>query len=207
MAETAMMQPNEKTQSFLGQVMGSVAGAMMMRLCAMGDELGLFKELAKNGSATNEQLAARTGLNERYLREWIYGIAATGALDFDKTSRKDSICDEYVPLLADEAGPLFQGALFRQMTGLLKPYPQIFEAFRNGGGVDYSEYDADWWDGLERSTCVRYRNFLVSQMAAGNARCGGETGPGRPLCRFRLWRGRLHHRTGQGLSRCDVFRV
>lgn len=49
------------------------------------------------------------------------------------------------------------------MTGLLKPYPQILEAFRNGGGVDYSEYDADWWDGLERSTCVRYRNFLVSQ--------------------------------------------
>ncbi len=49
------------------------------------------------------------------------------------------------------------------MTGLLKPYPQILKAFRNGGGVDYSEYDADWWDGLERSTCVRYRNFLVSQ--------------------------------------------
>ena len=49
------------------------------------------------------------------------------------------------------------------MTGLLKPYPQILETFRNGGGVDYSKYDADWWDGLERSTCVRYRNFLVPQ--------------------------------------------
>ena len=163
MAEAAMMQPNEKTQGFLGQVLGSVAGAMMMRLCAMGDELGLFKELAKNGPATSEQLAARTGLNERYLREWIYGVAATGALEFDKTSREVSICDEYIPVLADETGPLFQGALFRQMTGLLKPYPHILEAFRNGGGVDYSEYDADWWDGLERSTCVRYRNLLVSQ--------------------------------------------
>ena len=53
-SETAMMQPNEKTQGFLGQVMGSVAGAMMMRLYAMGDELGLFKELAKNGPATSE---------------------------------------------------------------------------------------------------------------------------------------------------------
>ena len=87
--------------------MGSVAGAMIMRLCAMGDELGLFKELAKNGPATSEQLAARTGLNERYLRESIYGIAATGALDFDKTRRRVSICDEYIPVLADEAGPLF----------------------------------------------------------------------------------------------------
>ena len=53
MAEAAMMQPNEKTQGFLGQVLGSVAGAMMMRLCAMGDELGLFKELAKNGPASS----------------------------------------------------------------------------------------------------------------------------------------------------------
>jgi hypothetical protein len=93
-SETAMMQPNEKTQGFLGQVMGSVAGAMMMRLCAMGDELGLFRELAKIGPATSEQLAARTGLNERYLREWIYGITATGALNFDKTSRKVSIWDD-----------------------------------------------------------------------------------------------------------------
>ena len=162
-SDTVMLQPNEKTQGFLGQIMGSIAGAMMLRLCAIGDELGLFKDLAANGPATSEELAARTGLNERYVREWIYGIAATGTLDFDKSSRRVSMCDEFVAVLADEAGPLFQGGLFRQMTGLMKPYAQILDAFKNGGGVDYADYDDDWWSGLERSTCVRYRNLLVSQ--------------------------------------------
>lgn len=39
----------------------------------------------------------------------------------------------------------------------------MLDAFRHGGGVDYSDYDADWWDSMERSTCVRYRNLLVSE--------------------------------------------
>ena len=38
---------------------------MTLRFCTIGDELGLFKDLAENGPATSAQLAARTGLNER----------------------------------------------------------------------------------------------------------------------------------------------
>ena len=45
---------------------------------ALGDRLGVFKDLAGRGPATGARLAGRTGLNERYVREWPAGMYAAG---------------------------------------------------------------------------------------------------------------------------------
>ena len=44
-------------------------GAAGVALVYLGDRLGLFTALRDGGPATSEQLSARTGLVERYVRE------------------------------------------------------------------------------------------------------------------------------------------
>jgi len=86
-----MTAPNQDAMAFVGQVIGHATGMMAIRLCAIGDRLDLFKTIAEKGPLTSAELATETGLDERYLREWIYGIALAGYLDFDKATRKVAV--------------------------------------------------------------------------------------------------------------------
>lgn len=158
-----MTATNQDAMAFVGQIVGHATGMMAIRLCAIGDRLDLFQAIAEQGPLTSEELAAHTGLNERYLREWIYGISLAGYLDFDKATRKVSVPEAHKPALVDVGGPLYQGGLFRMFNAILDPYQDLLRAFREGGGIDYSRYNADFWEGLEHNTCVRYKNNLVSQ--------------------------------------------
>src|SRR5688572_18495566 len=49
----------------------------------MGDRLGLYRSLARDGSATSGELASRAGIAERYAREWLEQQAASGILLVD----------------------------------------------------------------------------------------------------------------------------
>ncbi|MBQ0721521.1 MAG: methyltransferase domain-containing protein [Gammaproteobacteria bacterium] len=160
---TDQQAPTPEAMAFVGKVIDNASGMMAIRLCAIGDRLGLFKDLAENGPATSVALAARTGLNERYLREWIYGMFLGGYLNFDKQSREVSMPEAHIPALVDVGGPLFQGGLFKMFTGFMEPYEDLIEAFQQGGGIAYESYPDDFWKGLEHNSCVRYKNLLVSQ--------------------------------------------
>ena len=72
-----------KVEAFMGKVVGDAAGLTTSLLVAFGDKLGLFKELAANGPATSGELAERTSTNERYAREWLAAMVASGYLAHD----------------------------------------------------------------------------------------------------------------------------
>ncbi len=158
-----MTNTSELTRELMGKVAGDIAGAGAIRLLVIGDELGLFKDLADNGPATSEELAARLDLNERYVREWIYGISAAGYLAFDKVTRKVAIPEENIPVLATECGPQFMGGTVTVVHELLKPYADVIEAFKRGGGVQYEAYAPGMWTNLERHSCVRYTHLLTKE--------------------------------------------
>lgn len=70
MAEQAEFN-KEKAQRFLKQLMKDVAAAFHSAMTYIGDRLGIFKAMAQAGPLTVEELAQHTGLQERYLREWL----------------------------------------------------------------------------------------------------------------------------------------
>jgi hypothetical protein len=49
---------------------GTVAAFDLLSV-VIGDRLGLYGALARDGSATSSDLAARAGIAERYAREWL----------------------------------------------------------------------------------------------------------------------------------------
>src|SRR4051794_41908006 len=68
-----MARPNEE---YLGVLAGHYRSAMLTLMIDLGHRTGLFAAAAQ-GPATSEELAARAGLSERHVREWL-GAMATG---------------------------------------------------------------------------------------------------------------------------------
>lgn len=77
----------QKLNTFLGKAVCDLGAAVSAVLMCIGDELGLYRELAK-GPLTPEELARRTNTHERYVREWLANQAAGGYVDYDVATRK-----------------------------------------------------------------------------------------------------------------------
>ena len=67
-----------RLNDLIGKVIGDVAGAMGVFMAYLGDKGGVFAALDGAGRLTLDQLAAKTGLNPKYLREWLGSVAAGG---------------------------------------------------------------------------------------------------------------------------------
>ena len=152
-----------KVEEFVGKVLGDTSAALTTTLAALGDRLGLFKDLAENGPATSPEFAARTGINERYAREWLGGIASAGYIDYDPGSRRFTLPPEHVPALAEENGAMFFGGVYQMIPAMAAQLDQLATYFRQGGGVPQSAYNENMWDGLERFTGGWYEHQLLQQ--------------------------------------------
>lgn len=98
-----------EVEAFVGKVLGDASGMFATLLASIGDRLGLFKDLAANGPANSAELAARAGIDERYAREWLGGVASAGYLEYDPASGRFALPPNHAPALADEGGPAFFG--------------------------------------------------------------------------------------------------
>ncbi len=54
----------------------------------LGDRLGIYKAMADGKAVTPDELAEKTKLNARYLREWLSAQAAAGYIDYNSKSKK-----------------------------------------------------------------------------------------------------------------------
>src|SRR5215475_5852736 len=162
MSQTSAIDP-ARQEKFVGKVVEQISGTMTTLLGAIGDRLGLFKNLAEQGAATSAELASRTKLNERYLREWLGGMATAGYLDYDGSIKRFSLPAEHASVLAQENGPFFVGGIYQMLPAEAGVFDQVVSAFRNGGGVPQSQYNDMMWDGLERFTSTWFENLLLQQ--------------------------------------------
>src|SRR5919109_3051003 len=77
-------------------------GEVVSLMIHLGDRLGLYRALDGAGPLTPAELAARTGLQERWVREWVRGQAAAGLLDAHDDAATFSLSGEGSLLLARE---------------------------------------------------------------------------------------------------------
>ena len=128
----------------------------------LGDQLGLYKAMAAAGPVTPAELAAQTGTDERYVREWLDNQAAGGYVTYDAAARTYELPPEQALALADEDSPAFLPGGF---TGIVAAYVDadpFVDAFRTGRGVGWHEHDRRLFVGTERLFRPGYKGYLVS---------------------------------------------
>ncbi|HKP12572.1 MAG TPA: methyltransferase domain-containing protein [Blastocatellia bacterium] len=155
-----------QVQGLAFRVVGDMGGAFTMALGYIGDRLGLFKAMAGAGPITSAELAAKTDLNERYVREWLRSMVASEYLDYDSAAERYVMTREQEFVLANEDSPLFVGGAFHFTTPSILNTPRIMEAFKQGGGIPYSEIGEEIPCAIERFFRPGYVNFLTREWLA-----------------------------------------
>jgi SAM-dependent methyltransferase len=155
----------ERLKEFAKRVFGTMQGAVTAGMIHLGDRLGLYRALAE-APATSGELAERTGLDERWLREWLRQQGAAGLLGFDAAERF-SLAPEGVAVLADERHPAFGCGAFCQLPQTMAILDRLPEAFASGLGLPYDAFGPEGARGVERGFAPWYRTFLVPVAIAG----------------------------------------
>ena len=152
----------DQALKFAFKVVGDLAAAMNTPLIYIGDRLGIFKAMADGKPVNSEELAQKTGLTERYLREWMKAMIAAEYLSYNPDTGRSSLSPEHALVLAKDGSPVFLMGAAQMIPDHYSIIPKITEAFRKGGGVPYTEYTHDTFEGTERLFETGYNNFLTS---------------------------------------------
>jgi len=72
----------ELLKGFAKHIFGALEGAMTASMICLGDRLGLYGVLADAGPLTSAELARRSGLDERWVREWLNAQGAARVLEY-----------------------------------------------------------------------------------------------------------------------------
>ena len=149
-ATSEMVAPrSERTaEALIGRLFEATIGTLDLMSVYVGDRLGLYRALHDGGPATSTELAARAGIDERYAREWLEQQAVTDILDVDDRAapadqRRYGLPEAYVASLLDPDSPVSIAPLGRSVVACAKVLPELLEAYRTGGGVDWADYGPD----------------------------------------------------------------
>lgn len=157
----AAMPDMEKLHVFLGRFVNDLGAAVHTGMVVIGENLGLYKALA-GGPMNSAELAAKTGTDERYLREWLASQAAGGYVTYNEDTNKFSLNDEQAFTLANEDSPFFLPGAFELALASLASVPRITECFRTGAGLGWGEHVDGVYHGCEKFFRPGYAANLVS---------------------------------------------
>ena len=142
-------------------------GAVTAGMIHLGDKLGLFGALAAaDAPITTVELAERTGLDERWVREWAYNQAAAKliAVDTDVATPGAEtfwLTPEATAVLASPDHPAFGMGMFHRFPQTMAALEAMPESFQTGVGHDYDSHGPEGAVGIERSFEPWNRHHLI----------------------------------------------
>jgi hypothetical protein len=129
-------------------MLDDLGGTSSIALVRLGDSLGLYKAQHAGGPMTSAELAAKAGVHERYLREWLSHQAASGYVAYDPATATFSLPEEQALAFAVDDSPV-------NMLGGFEA------AFKTGGGVAWGDHGGCLFCATDRFLRTSYRNNLV----------------------------------------------
>ena len=112
-----------KIKTFADHVISDMGAAMGAGLAYVGTKVGLFRSMAGAGPVRADELAKKTGLQSRYVTEWLKGMTCARYLDYDPENETYELPDEHAYLLASEGSDHYVGGLFYSVPMMLGMAP------------------------------------------------------------------------------------
>ena len=150
----------EKVQQMAEHTIGFLGGAVISAMIYLGDNMGLYRALDGAGPMTSDDLAQKTGLHERWLREWLEGQAAAGLLEY-KGNRQFELSAEAAMVLSNENSPAFMAGGFCSLPQQMGVIERLPESFKTGLGLPYDAFGPEGARGVERFLAPWFQAHLV----------------------------------------------
>ena len=135
-----------EVEEFAGNLFMAGLAAIELANIALGVRLGLYEAMAGAGPLTSGELAQRSGIAERYAREWMEQQAVSGVLDVEDvtarpTERRFALSNAHAHVLIDDDSE----ACMKPCAGIVpwagKAIDIMADAFRTGAGVSFGAFD------------------------------------------------------------------
>jgi len=109
-------------------------------MISLGHRSGLLDAMAPMPPSTVEQIARQSGLNERYVREWLGAMVTGGIVTHHPDDLTYHLPEVHAAFLTRAASPNNMAASMQWVAVLAEVEDQVLDAFRHGQGVPYSAY-------------------------------------------------------------------
>ena len=143
------------------RVYRDMAGGMAAGLAFVGTQTGLFKAMAGKGAMSLADVVAASGLDARYVEEWLNGMVAASYLDYEPATATYALSEEHAYLLSSEGTDHFVGGMFGMLPSLLAMAPRIVRAFHEGGGVPFADFAPECRHAIDLMNRGNYEHRLV----------------------------------------------
>jgi len=157
----------QAVQDFAGWVFDRFLGGMETLSIHIGSSLGLYAAL-RDAPATAAELAARTGIDRRYAREWLEQQATAGILDGD--GEGDDLRFRLPPaqaeVLTDRASLGYSAPLADMFAAVALRMHDLTDAYRSGRGVPWAAFGAAVRDGQGDINRPWFENVLATALAS-----------------------------------------
>jgi hypothetical protein len=126
-----------RAEAFAERMLDTLNAAALALLISVGHRTKLFDVMARIDPATSADIARATRLDERYAREWLDAMAATGVVEHDSARLTYYLPSEHAASLTRAAAPVNLASTM-QFIGLLGALEdRVVERFREGGEIPY----------------------------------------------------------------------
>lgn len=150
----------KQLRAFIKRVFDNMSGLVVSGMIYLGHHLGLYRALQDAGPVSSDELAHKTKLHERWVREWLRGQAAAGLIDYDGDGRF-SLSSIAALVLANEESPAFSAGAFASLPHQLQVLDRLLESFATGIGLPYDALGAEAAKGVEGALGPWFRTMLV----------------------------------------------
>jgi 2-polyprenyl-3-methyl-5-hydroxy-6-metoxy-1,4-benzoquinol methylase len=156
-----MVSDRDRLAAFALRVWGYKQGEIISLMIHLGDRLGLYRAMAGQRPMTAADLAAGTGLQQRWLLEWLRSQAAASLID-TTDGETFELSAEAEAVLADDTGSLlFAAGAFQGGVAAPDVVDRLADAFGSGVGLSYDDLGPHGAHAVERLTAPWTRLALV----------------------------------------------
>jgi 2-polyprenyl-3-methyl-5-hydroxy-6-metoxy-1,4-benzoquinol methylase len=138
--ENNILVESERATDFQSRLVDILNNSALSFMISIGHRTGLFDTLSGLDYATSHEIAEKSGLNERYLREWLGAMVTGGIIDYDGTTKTFRLPDEHSASLTRKAGADNLSVFMQYFSLFGEVEDDILTCFSNGGGVPYSRF-------------------------------------------------------------------
>jgi len=150
-----------RLHDLIGKVIGDVAGAMSLFMAYIGDQAGVFAAMDGAGPLSCDQLAAKTGLNPKYLHEWLGSVSAAGYITFHSHNETFELTPEQALVFSREGQPACMQGFIQIIFSQFETHEKAVEIFKSGKGRPWSDHSACCFCGTDRFFRPGYAANLV----------------------------------------------
>ena len=130
----------ERPAAFEERFVDMLNGGAACLMVSVGHRTGLFDALEGGAWTTSIDLAADAGLDERYVREWLGAMVASGIVECQGETGSFRLPGEHAACLTRAATPNNLAVFAQYIAELGRVEEDIVHCFRTGGGVPYERF-------------------------------------------------------------------